>query len=166
MNARFHALSDKELLAQCDLLTARASGPGGRRRDTTETAVRIVHRPTGIHAVAAERRSQAENRAVAIKRLRRKLAVLVRQNVAGDPSLTSAVTLALFAASERNPARLDAIALALDALESFGGRISDAARWLGVSTGQLSSFLETDPEMWQEACRIRARYGLSPLRRK
>jgi len=56
--------------------TSRSPGPGGQRRDKKETAVRLVHRPTGITVVASERRSQAANMQVAFQRLRAKLAEL------------------------------------------------------------------------------------------
>ncbi len=51
----------------------RASGPGGQHRNTRETGVRIRHVPTGIVVTATERRSQAENRRVALERLARAL---------------------------------------------------------------------------------------------
>ena len=67
------ALDDDKLWAECDVDLFVASGPGGQHRNKTESAVRLTHRPSGIVVTATERRSQLQNRLVALTRLREKL---------------------------------------------------------------------------------------------
>jgi len=61
------------LKAQTQVSFFRSGGPGGQHRNKTETAVRLVHGPTGLTVVAAQERSQRRNLAIAFDRLRRKL---------------------------------------------------------------------------------------------
>lgn len=62
-------------IRECDLKIEyyRASGPGGQHRNTTDSAVRIRHLPTGIVAQASENRSQWLNREKAMERLKQAL---------------------------------------------------------------------------------------------
>jgi protein subunit release factor A len=70
------ALADDALAAECEETFFVGGGPGGQHRNKSETAVRLVHAPTGVTVTATERRSQAQNRAAALERLRARLQAL------------------------------------------------------------------------------------------
>ncbi len=69
-------LDDESLLKACEVDYFIASGPGGQHRNTTASGVRLTHAPTELSVSATERRSQVQNKGVALERLREGLKVL------------------------------------------------------------------------------------------
>src|SRR6266540_6687366 len=78
------SLTDDQLLAQCEVDTYRASGPGGQKRNKTSSAVRLRHLPSGLMVIAEESRSQHANRARALRRIRQALYLKLREALPRD----------------------------------------------------------------------------------
>src|SRR5438552_10182247 len=87
MRATWTALSDAQLLKQFEVDTYRASGPGGQKRNKTSSAVRLRHPASGLIVIAEESRSQHENRARALRRMRQALYLQVREEITPDAPL-------------------------------------------------------------------------------
>lgn len=73
-------------LADADLewTVCRGSGPGGQHRNKTESAVVLVHRPTGVTVRCESERSQHQNRANALSVLRARLWQRERERLTGE----------------------------------------------------------------------------------
>jgi len=63
----------ERLLAESDVTPFKSSGPGGQKKNKTESSVRVRHIPTGITRIATESRSQTRNRTLALERVWKEL---------------------------------------------------------------------------------------------
>lgn len=68
--ARFAAQSADELSRDCAVEVFHASGPGGQGVNTSDSAVRMKHIPTGVVVTSRESRSQYRNRQLCLQKLR------------------------------------------------------------------------------------------------
>lgn len=161
-------LDPQTLLQDCLERRVRRSGPGGQHRNKVETAVVLKHVPTEITAEANERRSQAENRQVALFRLRVRLAVEIR--VVREPDRKPSELWRSRCPSGRisvNPTHDDfpaMLAEALDVLAVCGFDIPEAAKSLACTSSQLLKLLKDEPTAFERMSRERAIRGLPRLR--
>ena len=103
--ARHAHKTDVQLERECEVRAFHATGPGGQCVNTTDSAVRMRHLPTGIVVVSRESRSQLQNRQRCLAKLR---AILERR---AQPEKHRTPTKATRASHER---RLHAKRLAAD----------------------------------------------------
>jgi hypothetical protein len=160
--AAWTVLTDAQLLAGCEVDTYRASGPGGQKRNKTDSAVRLRHLPSGLMVIAEESRSQHENKARALRRLRERLYLQLRLPFMAPMNGQSVE--APLKVGRKDDRFWPTVGLVLDALDEAQGQVSTVAAWLGASTGQLIDFLQRDETIWAQANQLRQRHGQKPLR--
>ena len=82
-----------------DISVCRASGPGGQGVNTTDSAVQVTHKPTGLIVRCADQRSQQKNKARALTVLRSRL---LERKVAEETAKYAAQRKAQVGTGERN----------------------------------------------------------------
>ncbi|XP_075647755.1 uncharacterized protein LOC142618668 [Castanea sativa] len=168
-------MTEQELMRECEMDTFKASGPGGQHRNKRESAVRVKHIPTGLIAQAVEDRSQHMNRSSALARLRTLLALHVRNTVDIDtysppPHLLSILPLKSTLRSSgpqigpNNPKFLLGMQALLDLILAVDGSVSEAAKYVGLSTGALSRLILSHDSLRMAVNQLRASKGLKPLK--
>ncbi len=168
--SKWLSAADGELLGECDVHTYRASGPGGQKRNKTDSAVRLRHRPTEITVVGTESRSQHENRARALRRLRLAIALTIREHIDVDPNTPVALPGDYVGPdghlriNRKNPDYVHWVARILDTLHACHGRLSATADAIGTTTAQLTRLLVAEKKLLAAANQLRAVHGQRALR--
>ena len=162
-------LPEEKLLKQCDTEFGRTAGPGGQHRNKVETAVSITHRPTGVIGQATERRRQYDNRRMAMRRLRMKLAVHVRTSVHPARHRPSELWESRRQGRQMsiNPKHKDYPALLAEALDVVAARkfdVAGAAGVLKISMSQLAKLIRHEKHALALVNEGRTKRGLPALK--
>jgi hypothetical protein len=143
------ALPPDVLHARCHETRTRRSGPGGQHRNKVETAIVLLDPETGISAEASERRSQNDNRRVAIFRLRLNLALEHRTELRADaPPSELWTSRCRNGRISINPSHEDFPALLAEALNRIVAcewNVTSAAEQLQATTSQIVRLLKHEP---------------------
>jgi len=163
-------LEDDALRDQCEETFGRQRGPGGQHRNSRDTAVNLRHLPTGVEIVAAERRSQQDNRRTAWRRLRLKLARSVRRKIDTNRYQPSKLWESRRQGDKLgvNPKHADfppLLAEAMDVVEARAWDVGGAAGTLGISMSQLVRLIRHDPGAFERVNRGRVARGWHALRK-
>ena len=102
------SLTAEELARECEVQVFRASGPGGQGVNTTDSAVRMRHVPSGIVVTARESRSQFQNRASCLRKLKTELERRARPPKQRKPTKPSKAAKARRLANKRHRAQVKA----------------------------------------------------------
>lgn len=161
------SLPDEQLLRDCIVRRTRHGGPGGQHRNKVETAIEVVHQPTGLVGFAAETRSQHSNRQVAIRRLRVILAVQIRtvhdSVVMPGPLWQQRCRGQKIICSESHTDFPALLAEAMNAVHATQYDAARAAAALNCSTTQLIRFIARVPDALIRVNEERIRLGMHKL---
>ncbi|MDB4670766.1 MAG: peptide chain release factor-like protein [Pirellulaceae bacterium] len=159
-------LTDVALLDCCEVIRTRGSGPGGQHRNKVETAVVISHKDSGLSGEATERRSQADNKRVALQRLRHKLAINFRtpRDESVGRMTASRIKNGKISVNVRHSDFPIVLAEVMDRLFQTGFDMSGVTAKLGCSNSQLLKFIRQSPAAFEFFNRHRQALGLHRLR--
>jgi hypothetical protein len=184
--------SEEDLLSLCAIERVKRSGPGGQHRNKVETGIVIrctipapvvphtagnekqtAPEPQLFQAQAAERRSQLENKQVAIKRLRMILAIQYRTPVT-DESVTilsqpselwqKRVMRGQLAVNTDHTDYAPLLAELMDDLHRVQWDLHPVVEARGVSMSQLVKFIKQEPQAFLKLNSERKQSGLHALK--
>ncbi len=154
---RLLLMEPEQLIRLCEFSAQRRSGKGGQKINKTASAVRLTHGGSGISVIASESRYQAENRSIAIKKMKRQIALQIR-----NPAEAMAIQDDELP-SLKNPVYPLWMARLLDVVEEKSYSTADSAAAIGISTGRLVKILARDPDLWGKVNSERRKRGMSVL---
>ncbi|MFN7874215.1 MAG: peptide chain release factor family protein [Pirellula sp.] len=159
-------LSPDKLEQECQLTFRRASGPGGQNRNKVETAVQVIHLPTGLSGQASERRTQGENRQIAIQRLRLTLAIGIRTDSCDVAQLTivNYIKKGKLAISEQNADWPPVLAELLNMIAKNQWQLTAVAQSLSTTPSQILKAIAREPAALVYLNSNRISNGLTSLR--
>ena len=94
-------LALERLARECEITPFKSSGPGGQKKNKTESAIRVKHLPSGIVRIGTESRSQHRNREAALLRVWAELRRRARRPTPRVPTKPTAASVARRIASKR-----------------------------------------------------------------
>jgi hypothetical protein len=165
------AQSDEVLTAGCQVDLQRGSGPGGQKRNKTSSAVRLRHTATGLSALSRESRSQHQNRARALGRLRERIAFDLREPVELDgyappPQLAALLCQEPVRTSDkwlRSVDYLAAVGHFIDLYQSVGCSLGEVARRAVVSQSRLDKIVRADARLQRKLGELRTVQRTRPV---
>ena len=149
--------TDAELLKDCTFNEYQASGPGGQKRNRKYSGARITHIPSEIQIVAADTRSLNRNKSIALKKLRKRIAIHTRCN--------DKLEIPDFNISTSNPNYPILLAIFFDSLFNHNFSVADASNDLSLSTSKFLKLIGRDNYAWQVLNEERKQRNLKTLRK-
>lgn len=157
--------ADSQCPKSCDFNHMKTGGPGGQKRNKTSSAVRLVHRPTGLSVESSEHRSQRINLARALQRLQMRIALKVRCPPQRPlPGWWTDWVASGGVISRRSPMMPEIAALVLDVMEAEGYALGESAKAVGLSTARLAKLIRETPGMLNHVNSQRRKRLLRTLR--
>lgn len=134
------ALNEEELGRIVEFDFFKRSGNGGQKRNKTSSAVRVTLKELAISAEDCTERSQKLNRSKALQKLRRKIAMTVRQDISDE------IITIVAPSNDRYPLFL---ARLIDLLSSVNYSFKECGLKLNLSSSQVEKLLRRDASLWQ-----------------
>jgi len=138
-------LSDAELLKLCETQAYKGSGPGGQHRNKTNSGVKVKLINVGIESYSCDDRSSHINKILALKKLRLKIALQIREEPAlqipfAFPGMDGRI-------SADNKLYPEFIADVLDRIKAAGGDLGEAAKMWNLSKSALNKIILADKKV-------------------